>query len=148
MKPPHRYVLGFLFSPDLNSVLLLRKARPDWQAGKLNGVGGKIESTDRSALAAMQREWSEEMKSAAPGDVNWQHFASMNGPDWLVEVYAATGDLQRAESASPNEPALIMPVEGVWGRRSELVENTEWLIALAVQVGHHGQPGWTQAFFS
>ena len=39
------YVCGFLFSPDRKKVLLIRKRRPAWQAGKLNGVGGKVDST-------------------------------------------------------------------------------------------------------
>jgi 8-oxo-dGTP pyrophosphatase MutT (NUDIX family) len=37
------YVVGFFTSPDLAKVVLVRKQRPAWQAGKLNGVGGKIE---------------------------------------------------------------------------------------------------------
>ena len=35
-----QYVCGFLFSRDRARVLLIRKRRPAWQAGKLNGLGG------------------------------------------------------------------------------------------------------------
>ena len=35
------YACGFLFSQDRTRVVLIRKRRPAWQAGKLNGVGGK-----------------------------------------------------------------------------------------------------------
>ena len=34
------YACGFLFSDDRRHVVLIRKRRPAWQAGKLNGVGG------------------------------------------------------------------------------------------------------------
>ena len=36
------YVCGLLFSVDRTRVLLIRKRRPAWQAGRLNGVGGKV----------------------------------------------------------------------------------------------------------
>jgi len=35
-----RYVLGFCFGPSLTTVVLIKKNRPAWQAGRLNGVGG------------------------------------------------------------------------------------------------------------
>ena len=36
-----KYVVGFMFSPDKQFVALIRKNRPEWQAGKLNGIAGK-----------------------------------------------------------------------------------------------------------
>lgn len=61
-RPPivrvQRYVCGFAMDPD--NVLLLTKAKPDWQAGKLNGIGGKVEPTDTGLRYAMEREFLEE----------------------------------------------------------------------------------------
>lgn len=37
------YVCGFMFDRDMERVVLIRKSKPQWQAGKLNGVGGKVE---------------------------------------------------------------------------------------------------------
>lgn len=54
-----RAVCGFLFSPNLELVTLIHKKRPDWQLGKLNGVGGKVEEGE-FALDAMRREFEEE----------------------------------------------------------------------------------------
>lgn len=56
---PH-YVLGFAFDPYKEKVLLIRKMKPTWQAGRLNGVGGHIEDFDEFAVNAMQREFKEE----------------------------------------------------------------------------------------
>lgn len=53
------YCLGFALTPE-GSVALIRKAKPEWQAGKLNGVGGKIEDFDPSPVHAMTREFMEE----------------------------------------------------------------------------------------
>lgn len=53
------YVLGIMFSEDEKKVLTIWKNRPSWQAGKLNGIGGKIEAGE-SPLEAMHREFIEE----------------------------------------------------------------------------------------
>jgi 8-oxo-dGTP diphosphatase len=53
------YVNGFMFSPDHQRVALIHKRQPTWQAGYLNGIGGKIELGE-TAAEAMVREFSEE----------------------------------------------------------------------------------------
>lgn len=41
MKTPNPdMVLGFMFSPDCQSVALIEKNSPSWQKGSLNGIGG------------------------------------------------------------------------------------------------------------
>ena len=54
-----QYVLGFLFTPYGNSVLLIGKNRPESQRGLLNGIGGKVEAGE-TPDAAMKREAFEE----------------------------------------------------------------------------------------
>jgi 8-oxo-dGTP diphosphatase len=54
-----RYVVGFIFNKDLTQVLLIHKNRPEWQAGKLNGPGGKIEEGE-NGTKAVRREIEEE----------------------------------------------------------------------------------------
>lgn len=74
LPPPARYVVGFLFAGD-RWVLLLRKNRPAWQAGKLNGPGGKVEVGETFA-EAMFREFVEEVEYAV---TTWEHFATLKG---------------------------------------------------------------------
>lgn len=54
------YVLGFIFNETKDRVLLVKKKRPIWQAGRWNGIGGKIEDDDESPIFAMNREGHEE----------------------------------------------------------------------------------------
>ena len=89
------YVCGFLFAGDRlnrsggigNKVVLILKARPAWQAGQLNGVGGKMRSgeTPRDAMA---REFKEETGVRTKAD-GWEHKVTLRGPDWAVHFLAA-----------------------------------------------------------
>src|SRR5687767_15783507 len=71
------YVCGFLFDPERTQVLLIRKRRPAWQAGKLNGVGGKMEGQE-TALDAMRRECVEETGLRVN---SWEHVLTLRGAD-------------------------------------------------------------------
>ncbi len=48
-----------MLSPDYKQVALITKNKPSWQANKLNGIGGKIESGETPS-EAMAREFEEE----------------------------------------------------------------------------------------
>lgn len=74
-----KYVLGFAFDRNGDNLVLIEKQRPEWQAGKLNGIGGKIEPEDSSPNAAMIREFKEEtgVETFIGGLYGWHHFATM-----------------------------------------------------------------------
>jgi 8-oxo-dGTP pyrophosphatase MutT (NUDIX family) len=69
---PVSYVLGYAFDPTRQLVLLIKKNRPDWMCGKLNAVGGKIESGE-TAIRAMIREFKEEA-AIDTTESNWKLF--------------------------------------------------------------------------
>ena len=54
-----KFVVGFAFNFNASSILLIKKERPTWQKGLLNGVGGKIEAGE-NPMEAMNRECKEE----------------------------------------------------------------------------------------
>jgi hypothetical protein len=83
-----RYVLGFCFDDDCEKVLLIEKRRPAWQAGRLNGIGGKIEAGETPAQA-MVREFAEETGDTVPGSLDWRPFARLCGGGWEVWVFYA-----------------------------------------------------------
>lgn len=62
---PQEYCAGFLFGPYLADVALIRKAKPAWQRGKLNGIGGKVEPGE-TPHDAMVREFEEEAGVRVP----------------------------------------------------------------------------------
>lgn len=60
MKPEIAYTCGFIFDDKLERVLLLRKRRgPEFNVGKWNGIGGKIEQGE-GIRQCMVRECEEE----------------------------------------------------------------------------------------
>jgi 8-oxo-dGTP pyrophosphatase MutT (NUDIX family) len=52
-------VVGIAFDFSNDAFVLMRKNRPKWMAGQLNGVGGKI-NPDETPAQAMAREFEEE----------------------------------------------------------------------------------------
>ena len=83
------YVVGFLFSDDRRWVTLIRKNRPEWQAGKYNGVGGKVE-VGEAVNDAMVREFYEETGVKTKW-TDWKEFALLRGSKGdAIYVFKAT----------------------------------------------------------
>ncbi len=139
-----RYVVGFMLDPTLNKVVLIRKQRPDWQKGKLNGVGGKVEENE-SPYDAMPREFREETGVETHG---WQLFAVYNfgdlgTPGSLGEIYFyfywLIGDVSKPKSVT-DEQIVVMDVETLsW--RDDAIPNLRWLVQMArsMNLGEHAR---------
>ena len=104
------YACGFLFSLDRQRVLLIRKRRPAWQAGKLNGLGGKIEPGETPDAAA-RREVLEETGLVVP---HVEHLwtgtrPSVSTPDGLVEmnVFCAPTDARQEDVVLGEGQAMV-----------------------------------------
>jgi 8-oxo-dGTP diphosphatase len=79
------YSLGFIFSKDLENVLLIHKQHPDWQKGKLNGIGGKIESGE-TPKECIVREVKEECNLEI-SLVKWQTVGRLHSTDFETHVF-------------------------------------------------------------
>ena len=123
------YVLGFAFNKDKNRVALIRKNRPEWQAGLLNGIGGKIEETDKSYVKAMIREFKEETGYST--DINdWQNYFILGNPDWQVNVFRMFNcDLDKLRSKT-DEKIEIVYIDILHSKPR--ISNLDWLIPLAL----------------
>ena len=78
------YVLGFLFTGDNKKVLLVEKQNPEWQKGRFNGIGGKIEEGE-TPQEAMDREAMEEI--GVP--YVWEHVITFVCPGGTVYVFTS-----------------------------------------------------------
>jgi 8-oxo-dGTP diphosphatase len=79
-----RAVVGFLFD-NRGNVLLIEKNSPAWQKGRLNGIGGKIESGE-TPLQAMTREFYEE---AGARVTSWRQFCTMTGDSYELFYFTS-----------------------------------------------------------
>ena len=128
------HVVGFCFSEDLTRVVLIRKARPAWQAGKLNGVGGRIEPGETS-LAAMCREFREETEYA--GEIAWRHFCHYDCPSrgTVLEFFCAADEKsyrQIREPDSADEPIRKHEVRTLY--LADTIPNLLWLVPMAMNL--------------
>jgi 8-oxo-dGTP diphosphatase len=127
-----RYVVGFYF--DGSVVFLIRKNRPEWQTGKLNGIGGHIEPMEKS-VEAMRREFREETGVDISED-RWHNFAIYRGQGWEVHFYTS----DRKDEDPAVRTVTDETVGPVWYQDlpKTVIPNLHWLIPMACPF--HSQP--------
>lgn len=144
------YVLGFLIQED--SIVLIRKRKPEWQAGKLNGVGGKIEAGE-VPYVAMCREFKEETGGDAP---NWYPFQEMKflgyGPETIrVFCFVAHDPEGKIKVATVTDEEVVkLPLSIFFGPSVQetvfiydLLHNIPYLVTEAVKhLETHGIRIW------
>ena len=123
------YVLGFAFRSD-ERVLLMTKSKPDWQAYRLNGIGGKME-VGEDPLQAMTREAAEEVDwHARPVDWIFAGEIVHVSYEWLVYVF--TGLYNQDGSLMPTalEDEPVSWYRPDFWRDFDHIENLRWLVPL------------------
>jgi 8-oxo-dGTP diphosphatase len=117
-------VLGFAI---LNrQVLLVRKRRPQWQAGLLNGLGGHVEPGE-SDVEAMVREFREECGVESQPH-NWYRVCTMVGTGWEVVVFASASiDIGAAQTTTDEEVCVRRTDDLGLG----LCSHVPWLLGMA-----------------
>ena len=121
-----KYCLGFMFNEKQTDVLLIEKKRPIWQMGKLNGLGGKVESGE-SSLEAMIREFKEE---CCIENTEWTYKLTMYGEDWSVDVFTANTDDVFDYKSLEDEEVLLIPINEL--DKFDCIPNVHWLIPLCL----------------
>lgn len=127
------YVLGFAFSNDKQRVVLIKKKRPDWQRGLLNGVGGKMEKNE-TAYDTMIRKFAEETGVVTEHD-DWTIYCVMEGEDFKVCVFYAFLETVVIDSVQTMTDEVVinasvkhtLPI-----LQKEGISNLSWLIPMAL----------------
>ncbi len=128
-----KMVVGFAFNLTKTAVALILKARPAWQKGKFNGIGGHIEDGE-SPLKAMNREWDEEASNQS-FPVDWTLFTKLccsNGDE--VFFYRGNTVLNNLKSSSPGEQIVIFGLDTL---PENIIPNLSWLIPMAQVKNKH-----------
>jgi len=84
--------LGYVFSPDRSSVLMIHRntRRDDPHFGKYNGLGGKLDSCE-DVISGLRREIREEAGISCEtielaGTISWPGFGK-HGEDWFGFIF-------------------------------------------------------------
>lgn len=128
-----RYVLGFCFATYTDRVLLIKKNKPEWQKGRLNGIGGKIEEGE-TPLQAMVREAKEE----ADITPEWFPYGVYRGPGYEIFLFTATDSDSIVNYRSMTDEEVVclsMATEVPWRNELAMIWNLNWMIPLALD--HH-----------
>jgi 8-oxo-dGTP diphosphatase len=126
------YVAGFMFD-NYGQVALVRKNKPAWQEGKLNGIGGKVEA-DETPYFAMGREWREE---TGIDHRKWEHFVSIKGENSLVHFFSTVVlELPRFPPRNDVGEEIICAYAQSRYVYESGVPNLRWLIPLAMDLSN------------
>ena len=137
------YSCCFAFNAKRTHVLLLRKAKPEWQAGLLNGIGGKTSfAVDATIMDTTIREFKEETGLMGLGDFNPLIYHAMCWPEYKTHtgwplVYFSAGILSDqlmldavANTVRSPEPCTIQPLAKIVP--SNMMSNLPFLIEMAL----------------
>lgn len=82
------YTIGMLYTEDFQKVLLIKKTKPQWQAGNYNFPGGKVEPGEPPRIS-VSREFREETNLKIPSHV-WKAVGSIYNGDsgYRVLIFA------------------------------------------------------------
>ena len=118
------YVVGFRFDEARQQVVLIEKNRPEWQRGKLNGVGGKVEDLEIPP-EAMVREFEEEASLKTNQD-DWEEMGRLEGDFGKLHVYKSVGSLAGIKT-NTDEIINIIPVNQIHSA-TNIVNNLKYII--------------------
>jgi 8-oxo-dGTP pyrophosphatase MutT (NUDIX family) len=124
----HRYVVGIAFANDLRTLLLIRKNRPRWQAGLLNGAGGKVEP-EEDYLSAMVREFKEETGLEVPAE-KWHHILTCTGSDYELRFFHTATDAVYEAQTTTDEPLERHDIATLWDL--PVIPNLRWIIPMCL----------------
>lgn len=120
------YVCGFAINERQTHVVLIEKRRPEWQAGRYNGVGGHVEQGE-SPSQAMRREFREEAGLDIP---EWNVFCVLSdGETYCVHFFYWVGDISGAVTCT-DETVVEYPLSTLGG--DDHLPNLGWLLPMAL----------------
>jgi len=100
-----KYVVGLCFNSAMDSIVLIRKNRPKWQRGLLNGVGGHIEDGE-AAITAMVREFREET-GVVTGNADWLHVLTLYFEYAQVAFFTCKNDFAHNYARTTTDEQIV-----------------------------------------
>lgn len=125
MAPKRRFVLAFLFTEDRRQVVLMRRTRPAWQAGRVNALGGAM-TIGESSLVAARREVREE---AGVDVAEWVEVLVWDDADYRMHVVRAVTELARDAHTMEDQEVFLAELDAL---PANVIDNLRWLLPLSL----------------
>lgn len=130
------YASCLLVSPSRESMLLIRKNRPDWQAGQLNIIGGHVEQNEDPKEAAIREVLEEVGFFLDPDEV--APFCVLDtltpGPA-RVYFFVAEVECIHAFTQKTDEEPVVVDIDYVVDA-PDVIPNLKYLVPMAVDKDH------------
>lgn len=120
------YVVGFCIFLPTNEVVLIKKEKPAWQKGLLNGVGGKVEIGEVPS-EAMVREFKEET-GVKTQEKDWTLLSCLEDELGTCNFYFMKSREVLPVRSMEKEQIVVVPASNL---PDNVVYNLRWMIPLA-----------------
>lgn len=125
MPANRNYVLALLFTADRRQVVLMRRTRPAWQAGRVNALGGKIVEGELARDAA-RREVREE---CGVDVADWMEVLVWEDAEYRMHVLRAVSKHARGARTMEDQEVFLADVDAL---PANVIDNLRWLVPLAL----------------
>jgi 8-oxo-dGTP diphosphatase len=119
------FVLALLYSTDHRQVVLMRRTRPAWQAGRVNALGGKVMAGESAGTAA-RREVREE---CGVDVAEWREVLVWEDVEYVMHVVRAVSDKARDARTQEDQEVFLADVNAL---PANVIDNLRWLVPLAL----------------
>lgn len=119
------FVLALLYSVDRRHVVLMRRTRPAWQAGRVNALGGRLQPGE-SAVAAARREVREE---CGVDVAEWREVLVWEDAEYVMHVMRGVSELALEARTIEDQEVFLADVRAL---PDNVIDNLRWLVPLAL----------------
>jgi 8-oxo-dGTP diphosphatase len=119
------YVLALLFTANRRQVVLMRRMRPLWQAGRVNALGGRLvigESPGDAARREVREESGVDVKE-------WTEVLVWDDAEYRMHVMRAVSALASTARTMEDQEVFLADVESL---PANVIDNLRWLVPLAL----------------
>lgn len=118
-------MLALLFTDDWRRVVLMRRTRPAWQAGRVNALGGSILEGERAEEAARR-----EVREECGVDVSeWSELLVWDDAEYRMHVLSAVSARAAEARTLEDQEVFLADVRALPGN---VIDNLRWLVPLAL----------------
>ena len=121
------YVLALLFTADKRAVVLMRRTRPAWQAGRANALGGRLLGGESPGSAARREVREECGVDVAEGE--WVEVLVWEDAEYRMHVVRAMNDRAREARTMEDQEVFLADVDAL---PANVIDNLRWLVPLAL----------------